>query len=196
MSQRISVVRNAFVRDTVFRSLHDLGLAAWFGGTLAGVLGIDRAAAAVPDRRERLRVASEGWGNWSRVYPVAVGAHLVGAAGVLYGNKGRVVAQRGVGASTVAKAAITAAALGATVWSGVLGRRLGQVAGEVPVEGSTEPAPTTPADVERMQRQMAVLECAVPMLTGTLIVLNAVHGEQQRPRQVLPGVLRKLHVAA
>jgi hypothetical protein len=196
MSQRISVVRNTFVRDTVFRSLHDLGLAAWFGGTLAGVLGIDRAAAAVPDRRERLRVASEGWGNWSRVYPVAVGAHLVGAAGVLYGNKGRVVAQRGVGASTVAKAAITAAALGATVWSGVLGRRLGQVAGEVPVEGSTEPAPTTPADVERMQRQMAVLECAVPMLTGTLIVLNAVHGEQQRPRQVLPGVLRKLHVAA
>jgi putative copper export protein len=190
MSQRNALARNNLVRSTVFRSLHDLGLAAWFGGTLAGVIGIDRAAAAVPDKRERLRVASEGWGRWSRMYPVAVGVHLVGGTGVLLENKGRVVAQRGVGASTIAKAAVTAAAIGATAWSGVLGRRLG-AASEVPVEGSTEPAPTTPPDVERTQRQMAVLEWAVPVLTGALIVLNAVHGEQQRPSQVLPGLLQR-----
>jgi hypothetical protein len=177
-------------RDTVMRSLHDLGLAAWFGGTLAGVIGINGAAAAVPDEKERLRVANVGWARWSRVNAAAVGLHLVGATGVLLGNKGRVLAQSGVGASSIAKAAVTAAAVGATVYSAVLGRKLDQASG-TPVEGSTEPAPETPASVEKDQKQMAVLQWAVPVLTGAVVVLNALHGEQQRPSQVVPGILRK-----
>jgi len=39
-------------RNTVVRSLHDLGLAAWFGGSLAGAVGINGAAADVTDLRE------------------------------------------------------------------------------------------------------------------------------------------------
>jgi hypothetical protein len=177
-------------RNTVMRSLHDLGLAAWFGGTLAGVIGINSAAAAVSDEKERLRVANAGWNRWGPVNAAAVGVHLVGATGVLLGNKGRVLAQSGVGASSIAKAAVTAAAVGATVYSAVLGRKLDQASGE-PVEGSTEPAPETPAWVERDQKQMAVLQWAVPVLTGAVVVLNALHGEQQRPSQVLPGILQK-----
>jgi hypothetical protein len=177
-------------RNTVVRSLHDLGLAAWFGGTLAGVIGINSAASAVSDERERLRVANAGWARWGRVNALAMGVHLVGATGVLLGNKGRVVAQRGVGASSVAKTAVTAAAVGATAWSAALGRRLDTASG-TPVEGSTEPAPSTPPEVADAQRQMAVLQWAVPLLTGAVVVLNAVHGEQQRPSQVLPGILQK-----
>ncbi|MFF2206234.1 hypothetical protein [Streptomyces sp. NPDC058145] len=31
-------------RNTVIRSLHDLGLAAWFGGSLMGAVGLNGAA--------------------------------------------------------------------------------------------------------------------------------------------------------
>ena len=48
-------------RNTVVRSLHDLGLAAWFGGSLAGAVGFNGAAADVPDEKLRLRVANAAW---------------------------------------------------------------------------------------------------------------------------------------
>jgi hypothetical protein len=35
--------------NTVARTLHDLGLAAWFGGSLMGATGLNGAAAAVED---------------------------------------------------------------------------------------------------------------------------------------------------
>jgi hypothetical protein len=64
----------------------DVGLAAWFGGGLAGAVGINGAADDVPDRNQRLRVANAGWGRWSPVNLAAIGAHLVGGAGILYAN--------------------------------------------------------------------------------------------------------------
>ena len=36
-------------RNTLVRSLHDLGAAAWFGGSLMGALGVNGAAAQVRD---------------------------------------------------------------------------------------------------------------------------------------------------
>lgn len=36
-------------RNTVLRSLHDLGLAAWFGGNLMGAIGVNGAAAKAKD---------------------------------------------------------------------------------------------------------------------------------------------------
>ena len=77
-------------RNTVVRSLHDVGLAAWFGGTLAGAVGINGAAADVPDRTQRLLVANAGWARWTPVNLAAIAAHLVGGAGLLIGNKGRI----------------------------------------------------------------------------------------------------------
>jgi hypothetical protein len=177
-------------RNTVVRSLHDLGLAAWFGGSLAGAVGINGAAADVPDRNQRLRVANAGWGRWSPVNLGAIAAHLVGGAGLLYANRKRVAGQRGVGASTVAKLALTGAALGATAWSGSLGAKLAKYDG-TPVEGGTEPAVGTPPEVASAQRQLKVLQWAIPALTGGITVLTALHGEQQRPNQQVPGVLQR-----
>lgn len=177
-------------RNTLVRSLHDVGLAAWFGGTLAGAVGINGAASDVPDRTLRLRVANSGWARWTPVNLAAIGIHLVGGAGLLLANKGRVVGQRGVGASTVAKTALTAAALGVTAYSRVLGKKLEQ-AEPTPVEGGTDPASDTPEEVAKVQRQLKVVQWAIPALTGGLAVLNAVHGEQQRPSQQLPGILAK-----
>ena len=177
-------------RNTVVRSLHDVGLAAWFGGTLAGAVGINGAAADVPDRTQRLLVANAGWARWTPVNLAAIAAHLVGGAGLLIGNKGRIATQRGVGASTVAKLVLTGAALGVTAYSRALGKKL-QEADGVPVEGGTEPAGDTPADIAKAQQQLKITQWAIPALTGAIAVLAAVHGEQQRPSQQIPGILNK-----
>ena len=42
------------------------------------------------------------------------------------------------------------------------------------------------------QKQLKVCQWLVPALTAGLEVLNALHGEQQRPRQQLPGLVAKL----
>ena len=177
-------------RNTVVRSLHDLGLAAWFGGSLAGAVGINGAAADVPDESLRLQVATAGWARWSPVNLAAIGAHLVGAVGLLVANRDRVRTQKGVDASTIAKAGLTAAALGVTAWSGALGAKLAQH-GPEPVEGSTEPAPETSQDVADAQRQLHVTQWLIPGLTAAIAVLNALHGEQQRPGQQLSGIAKK-----
>jgi hypothetical protein len=176
-------------RNTVIRSLHDLGLSAWFGGSLAGAVGIN-GAADVAGPKERLRVANAGWNRWTPVNLGAVAAHLVGGAGLLYANKSRIAGQKGVGASTVAKLVLTGAALGASAWSRALGAKLDQF-DTVPVESATDPAPETPAEVATAQRQLKVLQWVIPALTGGIVVLNALHGEQQRPSQQLPGLVQR-----
>jgi hypothetical protein len=176
--------------NTLVRSLHDLGLAAWFGGSLAGAVAINGAAADVPDPKLRLRIVNTGWARWTPVNAIAIAAHLVGGAGLLRANRGRAAAQGGVGASTVAKLVLTGAALAVTAYSRVLGNQLLHADG-VPVEGGTDPAPVTPPDLAKAQRQLDTCQWLIPTLTGGIAVLNALQGEQQRPTQQLPGILAK-----
>lgn len=177
--------------NTLSRSLHDLGLAAWFGGSLMGAVGLNGAAAEVQEPKQRLRVANAGWNRWTPVNLAGIAAHVVGGTVLLGANKGRVAGQQGVAQATVAKTALTGAALAATAWSRALGAKLDQ-AGEVPVEGGTDPAGQTPEDVAKAQRQLKVLQWVIPALTGAVLVLNARMGEQQRPAQVTGGLLSRL----
>ncbi|UWP85475.1 hypothetical protein [Dactylosporangium fulvum] len=174
-------------RDTVLRSMHDTGLAAWFGGSLMGAVGLNGAAAKVGNPRERLVVSSIGWDRWAPIGMAAIGAHLVGATGILASEWRRVVAQRGVATMSVVKTALTAAALGATAYSRKLGKEL-EHAGEVPVEGVTEPAAETPPTIQAVQRRQRIAQWSVPVLTGALIAVSALAGEQQKPGSVLRGV--------
>jgi hypothetical protein len=171
--------------------LHDLGLATWFGGSLMGAVGLNGAAAQVQEPKQRLRVASSGWNRWTPVNLAGIAAHLAGGAVLLGANKGRVASQQGVGQATVVKTALTGAALAATAWSRALGTKLDQ-AGEIPVEGGTDPSGDTPQDVAKAQRQLKVLQWVIPALTGAVLVLNARMGEQQRPAQVTGGLLGRL----
>jgi len=177
--------------NTVSRSLHDLGLATWFGGSLMGAVGLNGAAADVEEPSQRLRVATAGWNRWTPVNLAGIAAHVVGGAVLLGANKGRVASQRGVAQATVVKTALTGAALAATAWSRALGAKL-EAAGEVPVEGGTDPSGDTPEDVAKAQRQLKVLQWVIPALTGAVLVLNARMGEQQRPAQVSGGLLGRL----
>src|SRR4051812_1020646 len=143
-------------RLTVARAMHDAGLAAWFGGSLMGAVGVNGAAKDVDDPRQRARVANAGWGRWTPVNLVAIGAHLFGGAQILRANKGRVVAQKGVLANTNTKLALTAGALGATAYARVLGQKV-MNAGDVPVAGGADPLPTTPPEVAKAQKQLHAL---------------------------------------
>ncbi|MFE0590807.1 hypothetical protein [Micromonospora echinospora] len=175
-------------RHTVLRSMHDLGLAAWFGGSLMGATGVNGAAAQISDRTQRLPMASAGWARWTPVNAAAIGAHLAGAVGELVTESPRMLSQSGVGRMSAVKTALTVAALAVTGYSRMLGMRL-EKAGQPPVAGVTEPQHDTPRAVASSQRQMKVLQWAVPAITGALIVVTSYAGEQQKPGQVLRGIL-------
>jgi hypothetical protein len=178
-------------RNTVARSLHDLGAAAWFGGSLMGAIGLNGAAGEVQDPQDRARVAASGWAKWAPVNAAAIGAHLVGGGALLYANRGRARHQSGVKANTITKLALTGVALAATAYSGVLGAKITQAGGQ-PVEDATDPAPSTSDDVAVAQQQLHYLQWALPALTGAIVILGAQQGEQQRPTQILTGLASTL----
>ena len=177
--------------NTLARTLHDVGLAAWFGGSLMGAAGLNGAAAVVEDPTQRLRVANSGWSRWTPLNLAGIAAHLAGGAVLVGANKGRLAAQQGVGAASTVKTALTFAALGTTAYARLLGRKL-ERAGDPPVEGGTTPAAKTPDEVARTQRQLTALQWVIPALTGAVLVVNARMGEQQRPAQVALGMVRRL----
>jgi len=171
--------------------MHDVGLAAWFGGTLANAVALNAAAAQADNPSKTGAVANVGWDRWTPVNAAAIGSHLVGSVGQLAGNAPRVASQRGVGTMVLVKTALTVVALGATAYSRVLGKKVSAKT-DVPAESGTEPAPTTPKDVASAQRQLAVLQWAVPAATGALVVVSAFAGEQQRASEVQKGFLRRM----
>ena len=176
-------------RNTLAHFLHDAGLAAWFGGSLMGAIGVNGAAADVDDPRQRARVANAGWGRWTPFNAVAIGAHLIGGAQLLKANKGRVAVQKGVLANTNVKLALTAGALGATAYARLLGQKV-MNAGDVPVAGGTASLPATPPEVAKAQKQLKALQWAIPGLTGAVLASSSLHEEQQRPSEVLKGTLK------
>lgn len=177
--------------NTLARTLHDAGLAAWFGGTLANATALNPAAAQADGERATGAVANTGWDRWTPVNAVAIGAHLTGSAILLASDSKRLASQRGQVPAALTKAALTAAALGVTAYSWALGRKVSKNT-HVPAESGTQPAPATPDDAAHAQRQLRVLQWAVPALTGALVAVTSYVGEQQRPSAVRSGVLGRL----
>ncbi|MFB2596665.1 hypothetical protein ACEXQE_02630 [Herbiconiux sp. P17] len=167
-------------RNTIVRSLHDLGLAAWFGGTLMGAVGLNGATAQAKDPTERLRLSSLGWARWAPVQFVAILAHGIGGIGLIAGNKGRLAAQKEAQSNTTVKLAVTGVAAAASLYSGILGATIGKHA-EEGAEGVTEPGSKASKKLAAAQRKQKVLQWVLPALTGVLLVLAAQQGEQQRP---------------
>ena len=177
--------------NVISRSLHDVGLAAWFGGTLANAVALNRAAGAAPTPSSTGAVANAGWDAWTPVNAAAIGVHLVGSVGQLAGNKSRLASQQGVLGMSVVKTALTAAALGVTAYSRVLGRKVSEREA-VPAASGTEPTATTPPEVAKAQAQLKALQWAIPAVTGALLVVSSFAGEQQRPASALSGLTDRL----
>jgi succinate dehydrogenase hydrophobic anchor subunit len=173
-------------RNTLIRSMHDLGLAAWFGGNLMGAVGLNGGAAEATDPRERLRLSSAGWAKWAPVQLAALVVHGIGGAGLIIANKSRLASQPEARRNTVVKLAVTGAAVASTVYSGILGMKIASHADEG-ATGVTEPAVTSSNELASAQSQQKVLQWVTPALTAVLLVLSAQQGEQQRP---FAGLLR------
>ncbi|MGW5969631.1 hypothetical protein [Streptomyces sp. NPDC055186] len=174
-------------RNTWIRSLHDLGLAAWFGGSLMGAVGLNGAAEDEGGTDETsARIASSGWAKWTPVSAAAIGAHLFGGGGLLAVNAHRVATQQGVAASTTAKTVVTVGALAATAYARTLGKKIELAYSPDPQDA--ERAERHPIDTADARRQLTYVQWAVPALTGCLVILNALHGEQQRPKEQLRGM--------
>ena len=175
-------------RNTLSRSLHDLGLSAWFGGTLANAVALNAAAAEAG--RDTGKVANAGWDRWTPVNALAIGAHLVGSVGQLIGNKGRVAQQEGVASMSATKTLLTAAALGATAYSRALGKKV-DAAGNPSARSGTKATKLTKAETAQAMAQLDQLQWVIPALTGALVVVSSYAGEQQRASEVIKGVAQK-----
>lgn len=175
--------------STLTRSLNDLGLAAWFGGSLMGAVGLNGAAAQAHDPTERVRLATIGWHRWAPVSALAMGTHLVAGAVLFADNSGRVVAQTGVGRTAGMKTILTGVAAASTAYAGLLGRGLRR---RVPASGTTEPSEDTPPEVAARQRRLRRVQWVTPLVLAGVIMTDAQLGEQQRPTEVATGVLDRL----
>jgi hypothetical protein len=175
-------------RNTLSRSLHDLGLSAWFGGTLANAVALNAAAAEAGGNTGR--VANEGWNRWTPVNALAIGAHLVGSVGQLKANRGRVAQQQGVAGMSALKTLLTAAALGVTAYSRALGQKVNS-ADNPRARSGTKPTKLTKAEIADAMEQLDRLQWVVPALTGALVVVSSYAGEQQRASEVVKGIAEK-----
>jgi hypothetical protein len=182
-------------QNTVMRALNDVGLAAWFGGSLMGAIGLNGAAAEVDHPRERVKVANAGWARWTPANFAAIGAYTVGSLALTGANRGRVGGQKGVGSTALVKTGLTAAAMVATAYSRKLGQTL-MNADDPIADGVTEPSTATQPEVADAQRKLKVMQWAIPVLTGATLVMDSKLGEQQRPSEVAKGVVRRLNPAA
>lgn len=167
-------------RNTLIRSMHDLGLAAWFGGTLMGAAGLNGAASKAKDPTDRLRLSSVGWARWTPVQLAAITVHGIGGVGLILANKGRLMGQPEARTNTMVKLGLTAVAGATSIYSGVLGRKIFKHADEG-AEGVTEPGPNSSKELATAQKQQRVLQWVTPALTAVLVILAAQQGEQQRP---------------
>ena len=175
--------------NTFARSLSDVGLAAWFGGTLANAVALNKAAA--PTGPGTAEAVAAGWKAWTPVNLAAIGAHVVGGTAVTFANKERLVGQRGVATVSLVRTGVLVAALAATAYSRLVGQRVISSPSEPVSDGTTPTADTDPA-VAKAQRQLSVLQWVVPALTAVMLILNAFQGEQQRPTSVARGVVDRI----
>jgi hypothetical protein len=180
-------------RSTLSRTLHDVGLSAWFGGTLANAVALNAAAAEAGADSRTGAVTNAGWDKWTPVNAAAIGAHLVGSVGQIRANKRRIAAQQGVASMSALKTVLTVASLGVTAYSRVLGQRV-SAAGAVPSKRGTRPSRRTKVaqpDVAAAQQQLDLLQWVIPALTGALVAVSSYASEQQRPSEVAQGVAER-----
>lgn len=172
------------IRLVLARVAHDLGLAVWLGGYYMGAVALNGASREVDEPTQRARVVNAGWFRWSAVVPLAIGAHLGGAAWLTR----RSAPPATSGALEVARTAATAVALLATLESGRAGRDMAR-AGDVPVATAVQPIADTPPEVAAAQRRLRVVQWVIPAATATILLLDALQREAGRGTRLLPEVV-------
>ncbi len=166
---------------TALAVLHDIGLAAWFGGAWMGAIGLNGATIEVDDHTQRTRVANAGWFRWAPIAGAALVVHVASAVGL--GRLGPASGGPRTGSKGLRRlrTGVTVAAVLATAETGISGQRVVR-GGDVPVASAVVPIAATPPAVAAAQRRLRVAQWLVPGFTGAILVLEAVQ-RQQRPAQ-------------
>ena len=166
-----------FNRTTLLAVLHDVGLAAWFGGAWMGAVGLNGATVEVDDHTQRTRVANAGWFRWAPIAGAALLAHVASAYAL-----GRLLPAPAGRSRTAAgirgfRTAMTLAAMVSTAETGISGGRVVR-GGDVPVATAVTPIAATPPAVAAAQRRLGVAQWLVPGCTAVIFVLEAIQRQQ------------------
>lgn len=155
--------------------LHDLGMAAGFGGTLFGKAALDPAVKAIGSKEERGRVLDDAWGRFRVMDVAALGAMaatwLAGRSAFSGRRLGRPI--RGL---VIAKDVLTIGALATGVASlvgGMILHRRQRRHGGAPVEHGLRPGPETPDDVAKAVKFLSVMGPINTALVAGAIAVNA-----------------------
>jgi len=165
-------------RNAVIRAADELSLAAWFGGSLMGALGLERGAAAAGGKQ--YEVESRAWAAWQPLQTAAIVTQLASGAALTVANRRRVLGQRGVASASIIRTGLTGAAMALTVLAARTGSKVSHDNGDAN------------DDATAAVRRLRVLQWSVSAITGALVVMDAFMGEQQRPNQVVKGTIERL----
>lgn len=174
--------------------LHDLGLAAGFGGNLFGQIALNPAVEAIQSKRERGKVTHVAWDRYKTVNGVSL---LVMAGTWLAGRT--VLSGREVGktsrALTITKDILVAGALVGGVGAMIFGRMLDQeieISNE-PIQSGSKPAAETRQKVSDLQRLTngfgrlnVVMNAAVLAVTTVLAMKAGKSGKWTLASRLLP----------
>lgn len=176
------------------RALHDVGLAAWLGGSMYGKFALNPAVRHASDRTDRGKIVNAAWNGYNAVNSLGLGAVALGWLGarMTETRNGQMTdTERNLAR---AKDALVVSAVVTGIANGIEGGRLAKQApeGAVPIEDGTTPAPETPPPAARAQRRLGLFG-NLNILTGiALAAVNAVLAQQSWSRPPLRrGLLRK-----
>jgi hypothetical protein len=167
---------------------HDLGLSAWFGGTLFGQVSLNPAVSAISDQRERGQVLNEAWGRFQAANLPAMLSTLLGwrLGGVRDDSEMRAPGL------TRAKDVLLGGAAFNTLASAILGASTAAVSrgGATPVRSGTKPSPQTPSGAALALRLLRFTgNGSLVLLAATVVVSALIEATEPKPRGLFSRLL-------
>ena len=149
----------------VAQLVHDPGAALWFGGSVAGVAGFNKAGNDLADPRDRIRVANSAWSRYGPVEWARLAA--AGALATFYATyTGRKI--------------------------GAYEQRARAQGTSFEVKDASQSTAQTPPELAARQRRQRVAQYLVPALSGGNLVLDSYPVQAYRPAATARGVLARL----
>jgi hypothetical protein len=150
---------------------HDLGLSAWFGGTLFGQVSLNPAVSAISDQRERGQILNEAWGRFQAANLPEMLSTLLGwrLGGVRDDSEMRAPDL------TRAKDVLLGGAAFNTLASAILGASTAAVSrgGATLVRSGTKPSPQTPPGAALALRLLRFTGNGSLVLLAATVVVSA-----------------------
>lgn len=190
-------------KHALAQAVHDIGAAVWFGGTVMGVAGVNRAGRDLSEGIYRIRAAKAAWGRFSMLQWAGIAATMLAGLQLTRTSAGRLATQRGFGAVGMAKAGAVALGALATAYSALCGAKIAALAEEfhdqqkrIEVADATTPTPQTPPEIARWQRRQQVAQYLVPLLAGANIAGGSYLVQSYRPGATAKGWLSRLRTSS